>query len=87
MSVVIRLRKPGKAVKKRYHYKVVVAEKSMKKEGRFIEQIGFWDPSKDPKLLEIDLDKYNSWVEKGAQPSSTVSSLAKKFRKLNKKGE
>jgi len=81
MAVVIRLRKPGKAIKRRYHYKIVVVDKQTKKEGRFTEQIGFYDPSKNPKILSIDLDKYDAWVKKGAKPTQTVRSLAKKFKK------
>ncbi len=82
MSLVIRLRKPGKAVKHRYHYKIVVDEKRSKKEGRFLEQLGYWDPSKTPKLLNLNLEKYSLWVKKGAQPSDTVKTLAKKVKKF-----
>lgn len=85
MSLVIRLRKPGKAVKHRYHYKIVVDEKRSKKDGRFLEQLGYWDPSKSPKLLSLDLEKYNLWTKKGAQPSDTVKTLAKRFKKAANK--
>ncbi len=85
MALVIRLRKPGKSIKRRYHYKIVVDEKRTKKEGRFIEEVGFWDSSKSPKLLEIKLDRYDYWVKKGAEPTPTVKNLVKKFKKTNKK--
>jgi len=81
MSLVIRLRKPAKSTKKRYHYKIVVDEKRSKKEGRFIEQIGFWDPSKNPKFLKVDMERFKEWVSKGAQPTDTVKSLVTKAKK------
>ena len=87
MAVVIRLRKPGKAVKRRHHYKIVVDKKWSKKEGRFIAQIGHYDPSAKPKILHLDLEEYAAWVKKGAQPTSTVKALARKFKKAEKKGE
>ena len=87
MAVVIRLRKPGKSVKRRYHYKVVVDEKRSKKDGRFIAQLGYYDPSVKPKIVHIDLEKYAQWVKKGAVPTPTVKSLAKKLKKASKKGE
>ncbi|MBN2120141.1 MAG: 30S ribosomal protein S16 [Candidatus Omnitrophica bacterium] len=87
MALVIRLRKPGKSVKRHYHYKIVVDEKRSKKEGRFLAQVGYYDPSKNPKIIQVDLDKYQEWIKKGALPTETVKELAKKFGKLNKKGE
>jgi small subunit ribosomal protein S16 len=80
MSVVIRLRKPGKTVKKHYHYKVVVDEKRSKKDGKFIESLGYWDPSQQPKRLKIDLEKYKKWLSLGAKPSKTVKDLVKKAK-------
>ena len=82
MSLVIRLRKPGKSIKKRYHRKIVVDERNSKLNGSFVEQLGYYDPSQNPKLLKVDLEKYDKWVSQGAQPSDTVKSLAKKFRKI-----
>ena len=79
--VVIRLRKPGKAVKGRRHFKIVVDEKNSKIDGRFIQQIGYYDPSKQPVLLKMDIEAYEKWVGNGAQPSDTVASLFKKFKK------
>ena len=84
MSLVIRLRKPGKTAKGRHHYKLVVDEKRSKKEGRFIEELGFYDPSRDPELLKIDLDRYQVWFKNGARPTDTVRSLVRRFRKRNK---
>jgi small subunit ribosomal protein S16 len=74
MSVAIRLSRQGS--KKRPFYRVVAAEKSAPRDGRFIEQIGVYDPR--AKLVRIDRDRYTHWVQSGAQPSPTVVSLAKK---------
>ena len=87
MAVVIRLRKPGKSAKKRYHYKIVVDEKRSKIDGRFIAQVGHYDPSQEPEILKIDLAKYELWYKKGARPSDTVKSLVRRFRRSSKKGE
>lgn len=83
MALVIRLRKPAKSIKRRYHYKIVVDEKRTKKDGRFIEQLGHYDPSKSPELLSVNLQKYESWYKKGARPTVTVRTLVKKFKKLS----
>jgi small subunit ribosomal protein S16 len=74
MAVAIRLSRQGS--KKRPFYRVVAAEKSAPRDGRFIEQIGIYDPR--TKLLRIDRDRYTHWVKSGALPSDTVTSLAKK---------
>ena len=77
----IRMRKPGKSVKSKHHYKIVVTEMSKSRDGIFVEQIGFHDPEHD--LLKLDTVAYDSWVKKGAQPSVTVVRLYKKVKKLN----
>lgn len=79
----IRMRKPGKAVKSRYHFKIVVTEKSSARDADFVEQIGFHDPSRN--LVKLDTDAYDSWVKKGAQPSVTVSRLYNKIKKQKNK--
>ncbi|MCP4652607.1 MAG: 30S ribosomal protein S16 [Candidatus Omnitrophica bacterium] len=75
----IRLRKPGKSIKRRYHYKMVVAEASTARESSFVEQVGYYDPSH--KLLKIDIERYEKWVKSGAQPTQTVASLLKRYKK------
>lgn len=75
----IRLRKPGKSIKRRYHFKIVVTEARSPRESRFVEELGVYDPSHE--LLKLDMEKYQKWVEKGAQPTDTVASLFKKRRK------
>lgn len=81
----IRLRRPGKSVKRRYHYKIVVAEAKSARESKFTAQIGHYDPAHE--LLKIDIEKYESWVKKGAQPTETVATLFKKYKKKNKEVE
>lgn len=73
MAVRIRLTRTGR--KKLPSYRVVVADSRMPRDGRFIEAIGFYDPKTDPSTIDIDADKAKSWLDKGAQPSNTVSKL------------
>ncbi|MDD5070326.1 MAG: 30S ribosomal protein S16 [Candidatus Omnitrophica bacterium] len=75
----IRLRKPGKTVKRRYHWKIVVMEARTARDAKFVEEIGHYDPSR--KLLKFDIARYESWVGKGAQPTQTVGSLFKRYKK------
>lgn len=74
MAVAIRLSRQGS--KKRPFYRVVAAEKSSPRDGRFIEQIGIYDPRAD--VVRIDQERYAHWVKCGAKPTGTVASLAKK---------
>ena len=75
MAVKIRLRRMG--AKKAPFYRVVVADSRYPRDGRFIEEIGFYDPTKDPVVVKIDMDKANEWIKKGAQPTDTVKRLMK----------
>jgi len=84
MAVRIRLRKPGKLIKGRYHFKIVVSDSRESREGRFIEEVGYYDPSRKPELLQIDLEKVEQWIKKGAQPTESVKALIKKYRKREK---
>ncbi len=76
MSVKIRLTRLGS--KKRPFYRIVVIESSGKRDGKYIEQVGYYDPIKDPADLKIDLEKANSWINKGAIPSETIKALLRK---------
>lgn len=78
----IRLRKPGKSVKHRYHFKIVVTEAKNPRESKFVAQVGYYDPSR--KLLKVDIEEYQTWIKNGAKPSETVASLFKKYKKDNK---
>ena len=75
MALAIRLARHGS--KKKPFYRVVTAEKSSPRDGRFIELLGVYDPRK--KLIRIDRERYSYWLSCGAKPSSTVASLARKL--------
>lgn len=74
--VKIRLRRMG--AKKNPFYRVVVADSRAPRDGRFIEEIGTYDPQATPKAIKIDLDRANYWIKNGAQPTDTVRALLKK---------
>ncbi|MBO4725343.1 MAG: 30S ribosomal protein S16 [Firmicutes bacterium] len=74
--VKIRLKRMG--AHKKPFYRVVVADARSPRNGRFIEEIGIYDPMKDPKVIEIDKEKANKWLSTGAQPTETVKGLFKK---------
>ena len=76
MAVKIRLRKMG--AKKAPFYRVVVADSRYPRDGRFIEEIGTYDPTEEPALVNIDTAKADEWIKKGAQPTDTVKRLLKK---------
>lgn len=76
MAVKIRLRRMG--AKKAPFYRVVVADSRYPRDGRFIEVIGTYDPTKEPALVNIDTAKADEWIKKGAQPTDTVKRLLKK---------
>ncbi len=76
MAVKIRLRRLG--AKKAPFYRVVVADSRAPRNGRFIEEIGYFDPTKDPAIVNIDSEKAKKWIANGAQPTDTVKALLKK---------
>ena len=76
MSVKIRLKRTGTT--KKAFWRVVVTDSRNPREGRFIEEIGFYEPGKTPVHVSIKLDRYKYWVGVGAQPSDTVKSLVDK---------
>ena len=73
MAVKIRLARHG--AKKRPYYRVVVADCRSPRDGRLIEEVGRYNPLTNPKTIELDLEKVDAWIAKGAQPSSAVSHL------------
>ncbi|CAM3180818.1 small subunit ribosomal protein S16 [Lactobacillus bombicola] len=73
MSVKIRMRRMG--AKRKPFYRIVVADSRMPRDGRFIEEVGYYNPVSEPKELKLDEDKIFEWLKKGAQPSDTVRSL------------
>ena len=74
--VKIRLKRMG--MKKEPFYRVVVSDSRTPRDGRFIEEIGYYDPLKDPAVINIDEEKANKWLAEGAIVSDTVKSLFKK---------
>ena len=76
MAVKIRLRRMG--AKKSPFYRVVVADSRFPRDGRFIEEIGTYDPMRDPAVIKIDAEKAKTWIANGAQPTDTVRYLLKK---------
>ena len=76
MSVKIRLKRMG--MKKKPFYRVVVADIHSPRDGRFIEEIGYYDPTKEPSVVKIDAEKAKQWLDNGAQPTDTVREILKK---------
>ena len=64
--------------KKSPFYRIVVADSRFPRDGRFIEEIGYYDPTKDPVVLKVDDEKVQQWIANGAQPTDTVRALLKK---------
>ncbi len=78
MSVKIRLRRMGK--KKQPHYRIVVADSRSPRDGRFVENLGYYNPIPDPAQLKVDLDRVDYWLGEGAIASPTVGNLVSKAR-------
>lgn len=76
MAVVIRLKSTG--TKKKIKHRVVVTDSKFPRDGRFIEEVGFWDPSKEPAVLSLKAERIDHWIKNGAKPSDTVRSILKK---------
>ncbi|PWM67632.1 MAG: 30S ribosomal protein S16 [Clostridiales bacterium] len=76
MAVKIRLKRMG--AKKAPFYRVVVADSRYPRDGRFIEELGYYNPLTDPATINIDSDKAKKWIENGAQPTDTVKVILKK---------
>jgi small subunit ribosomal protein S16 len=73
MAVRIRLKRVG--AKKRPFYRIVVADSRSPRDGAFIDEIGYYNPTTEPTTLKIDSEKAQEWLQKGAQPSDTVKAL------------
>lgn len=76
MAARIRLRRVGR--KGQPEFRIVVAEGSTARDGRFVESIGHYNPRTQPETLTVDADKARAWLAKGAKPSNTVRSLLKR---------
>jgi len=75
MATVIRLQRGGR--KKRPFYSVVVMDQRNRRDGAFIEKLGYYDPCKEPEILELNLERVNAWKAEGAQLSGRVASLVR----------
>lgn len=75
MAVKIRLRRMGQ--KKSPFYRIVVADSRAPRDGRFIEEIGNYDPNKDPSEFHVDAERAKKWLADGAQPTETVAKIFK----------
>jgi len=75
MAVKIRLRRMG--AKKAPFYRIVVADSRAPRDGICIDEIGYYDPTKEPSVIKVDADKAKDWMTKGAQPTDTVKKLLK----------
>lgn len=76
MAVKIRLHRMG--AKRSPFYRVVVADSRYPRDGRFIEELGYFNPMTEPETVKLDADKAKEWIAKGAQPTDTVKALLKK---------
>ena len=76
MAVRIRLTRLGR--KKKPFYRIIVTDSESPRDGKFLDIVGTYDPLQDPAAIEIDNDKLQDWLGKGALPSTTVKSLIKK---------
>lgn len=76
MAVKIRLRRMG--AKKNPFYRIVVADSRYPRDGRFIEEIGYYDSTKEPSVVKVDAEKAKKWMANGAQPTDTVKKLFEK---------
>ena len=73
--VKLRLKRMGK--KKTPYYRIVVADAKSPRDGRFIEEIGIYNPNQEPSLVKVDADAAKKWLANGAQPTETVARLLK----------
>ena len=78
MAVKIRLARHGSH--KRPYYRVVVADARSPRDGRFIDEVGRYNPCVDPAMVQLDMEKVDQWIANGAQPTDTVARLIKQAR-------
>ena len=75
MAVKIRLRRMGQ--KKAPFYRIIVADSRSPRDGRFIDEIGYYDPTKEPNLFKVDEEAAKKWLSNGAKPTETVNKIFK----------
>ncbi len=77
---MLRIRLTRTGAKKNPHYRVVIAEKESPRDGRFVEIVGHYSPAQEPVQLQLDLERVDYWLGKGAQPTLTVKTLVRRVR-------
>ena len=77
---MVRIRLTRRGAKKKPFYRLVAADQRAPRDGRFIEQLGYYNPMKDPYVLKFDLERVDYWLSKGAQPSDTAKRLIETYR-------
>ena len=75
MAVKIRLKRMG--AKKAPFYRVIVADSRSPRDGRFIDEIGYYDPNQEPSVIKVDAEKAQKWLANGAKPTETVAKILK----------
>ena len=80
MAVRIRLRRIGKCPKKRPHFRITVFDGRRSRDSTYIEELGFYEPTKNPPIVKLNKERYDFWVKNGAQASQTIKSLIKKLQ-------
>ena len=79
MAVKVRLARHG--AKKRPYYRIVVADSRARRDGRFIEEVGRYNPCTEPAMVKFDMEKVENWLKNGAQPTDTVKRLLNGVKK------
>ena len=77
---MIKIRLARHGAKKRPYYRIVVADAQARRDGRFIEEVGRYNPCSEPALVQFDMEKVDKWIANGAQPTETVARLLKNAR-------
>ena len=83
---MVRIRLSRRGAKKKPFYRVVAADQRNARDGRFIEQLGYYDPMKEPMDIKLDLERIDYWISKGALPSDTVARLIERARNAPAEG-
>ena len=76
MAVVIRLKSTG--TKKKIKHRIVVTDSKFPRDGRLLEEVGYWNPAKEPADMKVNVERVEHWIKNGAVPSDTVRSILKK---------
>jgi len=78
---MVRVRMTRKGTSKRSFFRIVVADERSPRDGRFIEQVGWYDPLPNPAKVKLNLERYRHWLKVGAKPTETVAQIARRYEK------